>query len=189
MRCTIRLDTSGIRAGLQKKREAAIVVLKSEMERIAEQALNKRYWDLQNAGPQDSGQIHGRLNKLNSLFVPVALQHKRRERWPDIAAIYDAMVRRHQQSYMGTRKFWVDEIKLDDFRTRILQRLMRNGLARGTWTIVIQTDRNHYVTVTVQKVGRATAMDKKAGQQLAVMMQQMFAERQSTILYQILNTH
>jgi len=186
-RCTITLDTGAIRTGLQKRRESLVSVLKDEAYKLAEDAIATRYGSMDEAVHYESGSLQHRLRRLDSIFIPVQLQHKRRERWPDLQPIYDAMIRRRQHTYQGQYRFWVDQTKLDDLRRRVLERLLRNGLARGTWKIVLKTDNESYVRVEVVKVGRVTGQDQVAARQLTALMRQMFAERASTILYHALS--
>jgi hypothetical protein len=46
-----------------------------------------------------------------AIFAPVQLQHKRRELWPDLAAIYQARIVRGQRTYDGRKRLYVDEKK------------------------------------------------------------------------------
>lgn len=183
---TTRLDLSRLRARLQRAREMLPRIVAAEMKVIAERALEQRYFGgLKTAAVEDRGILHGRLQKLGAVFVPVTLKHVRREQWPDLHPIYDARVRRRQSSYQGRSIFWVDEVKLDALRREMLQNLLKKGLARGTWKIHLRADFGD-IRVTVVKQGRSTRSDHRVAAEMTALMQAMFAERASAMLYRAL---
>ena len=51
--------------------------------------------------------------QFEAIFVPVQSQHKRRELWPDLAAIYQARIVRGNRTYIiiGASALYVDEKK------------------------------------------------------------------------------
>lgn len=146
--------------------------------RLAEEALEERYvWK----GKLDlEGGAYGRLERLGAVFVPVTLKHQRRERWPDLQPIYNAMIRRGQSSYHGNRLFWVDKEKLDALRERLIAGAARN-LSPGEWEITLSQS-YHDLRVTIRKRGRATAADARAVEVMKNYIQGHFAEAATGIL-------
>lgn len=185
---TARLDLSPIRARIQRIREKLPVVVASAVEKIAHDSLEQRYFGGPKAAAQggDRGIMHGRIKKLGAIFIPVKLKHRRREQWPDLRPIYEAMVVRGQSSYMGRRVFWVDERKLANLRRDVLRKAMKGRVARGEWKIQLRPKVGE-IAVTIERRGRVSRADQKQAAELTKLMKEMFAERASAVLYQALN--
>src|SRR5687768_14047032 len=141
-RFSMRLDTRAMRDKIREIRERIPGIVASGLKVIAERALEERYaqYGGLQAAAEWRGEVYGRLSKLDAVFVPVKLKHVRREQWPDLQPIFDARVRRKQETYMGRRRFWVDEVKLDALRRQQIAKRMRQ-LSGGEWRIRIKVDR------------------------------------------------
>lgn len=188
-RATFKLPTSTLRAKIQRVREALPRLVAAGLQQIAEESIEQRYGGalggLKESVEWDRGMIHGRVQKLHSLFVPVTLKHVRREQFPDLRAVYEAMVKRKQSTYRGRYRFWVDRNKLAAFEHEILSRSLRR-LSSGAWKITL-TPYSGDMRVTVRKKGRSTKADKAAAAEVVAVMQSIFAARASAILYAALS--
>jgi len=119
MKIRVRVSAEGMR---RKAR-----VLKSNLSRVAEKQLR----DLaaaaialvQGSRRRDRAEYVRRQvdRQLKAVFVPVELQHKRKERWPDLRTIYNTRIIRGQATFRGIRRFYVDEHKEDALREELLR--------------------------------------------------------------------
>lgn len=187
-KATFKLPTAQIRAKIQRIREAFPRVVAAGLQQIAEEALAERYGSggAKEAAEWDRGMVHGRLRKLDALFVPVTLKHVRREQFPDLRLVYEAMVKRKQHTYRGRSRFWVDATKLASFERELLARSLRR-LSAGKWKISLGTAWGD-IRVSVRKQGRITKADKAAAADVVRVMKSIFAARASAMLYDALSS-
>ena len=180
---TSRLDVSRLRAKCRRIRERLREVAADRMQEIAARAIEKRYspWTLQEMATNDPGMLYGRIQKLDAVFIPVTLKHQRREQWPDLWPIYQAMIVRRQDSYLGRYRFWVDRAKLSALRAKVLRRATRR-LDPEQWRVVV-TPAWGAVRVRVIKQGRRAKGDAKAAAEIVSIIERIFAEEASAILY------
>ena len=176
---TVSFPTSRLRARLASLRRQLPIVVATRLKSIAEKSFERHLAGLPSG---EKGRVHNAVRRLNAVFVPVTLKHRRREKWPDLWPIYQARIVRREATYRGQRRFWVDRTKLEALRLRVLKTSVRR-LDPQQWRIVV-TAVDGGVHVRLFKKGRRTKADAEAASAIVSLIHRAFAEESSAMLYE-----
>jgi hypothetical protein len=119
----VRLNIDNLRRKIARAKQE----LPAEIERALRDLADEAVRLLQSAPPESRrAYIKRQLGRqFSSIFIPVRLKHERKERWPDLAAVYRARIVQGRATFEGRRRVSVDAQK----EFALFDSLMRRAMA------------------------------------------------------------
>lgn len=166
MKITVRIKIAGLKRKIGKAKAEIPTAAEQALRELAEEAIDL----IEHSDEGDRRAFLQRAidRQLASVFVPVTLKHKRVERWPDLAAIYQARIIRHQRTWQGPldraprKRFYVDRSKEDALAAELLRRaLARNATGSYEVRFLATSDRRYRVEIIKRRGGVISRRDRE----------------------------
>jgi hypothetical protein len=118
IRIRVRIKLDGLKRKIGRAKEEVPIAAEEALRKLADEALAL----VEHASDDARRRVAAKHldRQFSAIFAPIQLLHKRKERRPDLAAIYQARIVRGQKTYDGRKRLFVDQKKEDELFQTLL---------------------------------------------------------------------